>query len=133
LFSVGGTQLKAMLELELDAGGGVAADVVEPEVVEPFVGAWSATVAGVVAVVLAAFDIPESSLPHPASASAVLPNNVKQTKRPTRAAFGMLTPTMASSSGQGEVIIRRLHERAAQLQRAFTHEADASAPATPLS
>ena len=124
-----------MLELELDAGGGVAVDVVEP-----LVGAWSATVVGVVEVVpvlallVAAFDIPESSLPQPASASAVLPNNVKQTKRPTRSAFCMLPPTMAASSGQGEVMIRRLHERAAQLQRVlFTHEADASAPATPLS
>jgi hypothetical protein len=73
-------------------------------------------VAPVLALLVAAFDIPESLLPHPASASAVLPNNIKQTKRPARLAFGMLPPKMASSAGQGEVIIRRLHERAAQLE-----------------
>ena len=118
LFSVGGTQLKVMPEFELDAGGGVA-EVVEPdELLLAPVDPVSATVVGEVAALLEpALEVPDSSLPpQPASASAALPNTTNPTKRPTRSAFCMLPPKMSASAGQGAVIIRRLHERAAQLE-----------------
>jgi hypothetical protein len=126
-------------------------DVDEPEVVEPveplvalvellLVGAVSATVVGVVelvvavlALLVASLDTPESAPPHPASAIAVLPNNVNPTKRPTRADFCMHYPEYVFSPGQGEVIIRKLHESAAELQLAFHSRGGSDAPATPLS
>jgi hypothetical protein len=92
LFSVGGIQLKATLVLELDAGG--VAGVVEPdELPPPLVDPVSATVVGVVALLVATLEIPESLLPpQPASVSAVLANKVNPKKRPARSAFRMLPP-----------------------------------------
>jgi hypothetical protein len=90
--------------------------------VPPVPGAVSVTVVGVVepalvlVLLVAAPDAPDPlSPPHPASAIAVLPNNVNQTKRPTRSAFRMQYPENDFSPGPAghEVTIRGLHERAA--------------------
>ena len=125
----------------LVVGGGVVVELPPVVVVEPV----SATVGGgVVLVVLVLLvvdpipDDPDSSPPHPTSASAKVPIIATQTirlARNPRTAFRMPTSKMTSNAGRAghEVTINRLHERAAQLQLAVTHEADAFAPATPLS
>jgi hypothetical protein len=156
LFSLGATQPRVTAELEVVvlvgggvvvvAGGAVVVELPLVVVVEPV----SATVCGgvelVVLVLLVvdplvvdpAADDPDSSPPHPPSASARLPIIATQTIRLApnpRTAFRMQPPKMTSNAGRAghEVTINRLHERAAQLQLAVTHEADAFAPATPLS
>ena len=142
LFSVGACQPNVTFELE--AGvlvGGVAGGVVVVEVPEPV----SATVCGgteldvpVLLVVDPTPDEPDSSSPQPASAIASIPVNAIPKKRPDqspRSAFCMQPPKMTSNAGRAghEVTINRLHERAAQRQLCRSHEADAIAPATPLS
>jgi hypothetical protein len=151
LFSVGATQprVTTVLEAGVLVGGGVVVVVGGEVVVElppvVVVEPVSATVCGgvelvvlVLLVVDPAADDPDSSSPHPAIASARLPIIATQTIRLApnpRTAFCMQPPKMTSSAGRAgrEVTINRLHERAAQLQLAVTHEADAFAPATPLS
>jgi hypothetical protein len=143
LFSVGATQPRVTTELEAGAlvGGEVVVELPLVVVVEPV----SATVCGGVELVVLVLlvvdpipDDPDSSSPHPASASARLPIIATQTIRLApnpRTAFRMQPPKMTSNAGRAghEVTINRLHERAAQLQLAVTHEADSFAPATPLS
>jgi hypothetical protein len=135
-----------VLEVVVLVGGGVVVVVELPPVVvvvEPV----SATVCGGVEPVVLVVDplvvdptadAPDSSSPHPTSASARLPIIATQTIRLApnpRTAFSTQPPKMTSNAGRArrEVTINRLHERAAQLQLAVTHEADAFAPATPLS
>jgi hypothetical protein len=133
-----------VLEVVVLAGGGVVVEL-PLVVVEPASVAVCGGVELVVPVPLVVAplveptpDAPESSSPHPASASARLPIIATQTirlARNPRTAFRMPTSKMTSNAGRAghEVTINRLHERAAQLQLAVTHEADAFAPATPLS
>jgi hypothetical protein len=147
LFCVGATQPKVTTELEVVVLVGGAVVVELPlVVVEPV----SATVCGGVELVVPVLlvvdplvvdptaDAPDSSSPHPTSASARLPIIATRTSRLApnpRTAIRMPTSKMTSNAGRAghEVTINRLHERAAQLQLAVTHEADAFAPATPLS
>jgi hypothetical protein len=141
LFCVGATQPKVTTELDVVVLVGGAVVELPLVVVEPV---SVAVCGGVVLVVLVLLvvdpipDAPDSSSPHPASASERLPIIATQTirlARNPRTAFRMQTSTMTSNAGRGghEVTINRLHERAAQLQLAVTHEADSFAPATPLS
>jgi len=142
LFCVGATQPRVTLEAAVLVAGGV---VVEPLLVVVVAGEASATVDGgvelvvlVLPVVVPMPDEPDSSPPQPASASARLPTTATQTIRPDpnpRSAFCMQPPKMTSNAGRAghEVTINRLHERAAQRQLCRSHEADAIAPATPLS
>ena len=145
LFCVGATQPKVKTELEVAVlVGGVVVVVVELPVVVVVEPVSVAVCGGVVLVVLVLLvvvpvpDVPDSSSPHPTSASERLPIIATQTIRLApnpRTAFRMQPPKMTSNAGRAghEVTINRLHERAAQLQLAVTHEADAFAPATPLS
>jgi hypothetical protein len=147
LFCVGATQPRVTLVPATGVVGAVEPDVVEPDVdVElPLVLVpESAAVCGlepvvlVLVVLVAAVDEPDSSLPQPASATPKLPNTAIQTIRPDpnpRSAFCMQPPKIDFNAGQAEheVTIRRLHERAAQLQLAVVSRGGASAPATPLS
>src|SRR5580692_3289503 len=146
LFCVGATQprVTTVLEVGVLVGGAVVLElppVVLVEVPEPV----SATVCGgvelvvpVLLVVAPAPDAPDSSSPQPASAIASVPTNAIPKKRPDlspRSAFCMQPPKVTSNAGRAghEVTINRLHERAAQRQLCRSHEADAIAPATPLS
>ena len=149
LFSVGACQPNVTFELEAGVlvGGAVVplpGGVVVPPVggVVVVAGAVSATVGGAAVLVLLVVDPtpdePDSSSPQPASAIASIPINAIPKKRPDqspRSAFCMQPPKMTSNAGRAghEVTINRLHERAAQRQLCRSHEADAIAPATPLS
>jgi hypothetical protein len=111
-------------------------DVVEPDVVElplvlvpePAAVCELEPVVLVLVVLVAADDEPDSPAPQPASATPKLPNTAIQTIRPDpnpRSAFCMQPPKNDFNAGQAghEVTIRRLHEGAAQLQLAVSHEA----------
>jgi hypothetical protein len=143
LFCVGACHPKVTAELEAGVlGGGAVVDELPPVVVVVVPEPVSATVCGgvelVVLVVAPAPDAPDSSSPQAASAIASVPTNAIPNNRPDpspRSAFCMQTPDSHSNAGRAghEVTINRLHERAAQRQLCRSHEADAIAPATPLS